>query len=265
MIEKRGKRGFYALITIFILLNLVVTLVSNCYFIAEMLKRNYYITVELHSNLKKEQIKNFEKELLENNAVTGVKYLSKEQAFRELQKELEITIPKNDNQLPNSMLITFKNENNFREIQDFLDKSKLVREVYVDESFLVKISKKVEVLNTLFIVTSIIGVSFIYLVIVTLKDNISLDFMKLNIENNYKESNYTVVRTKNYIILFASALVGTLIFFNIYLFFKDKIQYLLNDFVLQSFNQLLLSIVVVLGVVLLFAINVTRKYKVEEV
>ena len=265
MIEKRGKRGFIALVVSFLMLNLIVGLASNCYFTSELLKKDYYITVELHSNAEKARVKELEKTLLEKRYVTGVKYLSKDQAFRELQKELEVVIPKNDNQLPNSLLITFKTENDFEEIREFLEKSKLVREIYVDEFFLVNINKKINALNILFFILVGSGIAIFYTIIAILKDSISIDYMALNMKNGDKDRNYTVVKTKNYVIFFAALFLGTLIFLNGYIFLRDEIQLLMENFVLQSFKQLLLSELVVLGVVSLVALNTTRKYKVEDI
>ncbi|MGL5722969.1 cell division protein FtsX, partial [Cetobacterium sp.] len=129
MENRKGKRTFIALVLSFMIFNIFISLSSNSYFIGKILKNNYFMTVELQNDGVKEKIQEFEKFLLENENVKGVKFLSKEEAFRNLQKELEIVIPKSENPLPNSIIIYFKNEKNLHAIQELLDVNPMVREI----------------------------------------------------------------------------------------------------------------------------------------
>ncbi|MGL4971336.1 MAG: permease-like cell division protein FtsX, partial [Cetobacterium sp.] len=90
MQNRKGKRTFIALVLIFMIFNIFISLSSNSYFIGKTLKNNYFMTIELQNDTEKDKIQNFEKFILQNENVKSIKFLSKDEAFKNLQRELDI-------------------------------------------------------------------------------------------------------------------------------------------------------------------------------
>ncbi|MGL4970911.1 MAG: cell division protein FtsX, partial [Cetobacterium sp.] len=190
MENRKGKRTFIALVLSFMIFNIFISLSSNSYFIGKILKNNYFMTVELQNDGVKEKIQEFEKFLLENENVKGVKFLSKEEAFRNLQKELEIVIPKSENPLPNSIIIYFKNEKNLHAIQELLDVNPMVREIYIDNQFLQSTQKKISAVNISLFLCLFLSLGMYYQITTILRGVIIRDYMLYAIKNPQNKKNF---------------------------------------------------------------------------
>lgn len=74
-----------------------------------------------------------------------------------------------------------------------------------------------------------------------------------------------MARNKNLIPFIGSALVGGLIFFNIYVILREKYQQILSTLILQSFKQIVAIEIVATLILLFLAWKSTGKLKNDEV
>lgn len=265
MENRKGNRTFIALALSFMIFNIFISLSSNSYFIGKILKNNYFMTVELQNDGVKEKVQEFEKFLLENENVKGIKFLSKEEAFRNLQKELEIVIPKSENPLPNSIIIYFKDEKNLHAIQELLDVNPMVREIYIDNQFLQSTQRKVSAVNISLFLCILLSVGMCYQITTILRGVVIRDYMLYAIKNPQNKKNFFVARNKNLIPFLGSAVVGGLIFFNIYIILRERYQQILSTLILQSFKQIVVLEIIATLVVIIFAWKSTARLKRNEV
>ncbi|MGL5088970.1 MAG: cell division protein FtsX [Cetobacterium sp.] len=265
MENKKGKRTFIALALSFMIFNIFISLSSNSYFIGKILKNNFFMTVELQNDGSKDKIQEFEKFLLENENVKGIKFLSKEEAFRNLQKELEIVIPKSENPLPNSMIVYFKNEKNLQTIQELLDVNPMVREIYIDNKFLQNNTKKINIVNISMVVFLILSATTYYQITTILRGVIIRDYMIYSMKNPQNKKNFLIARNKNLIPLLGSSLVGGLLFSNFYVLLREKYQEILSNLIIQSFNQIFVLEIAATLIVLILSWKSTARLKRDEV
>ncbi|WP_297598096.1 permease-like cell division protein FtsX [uncultured Cetobacterium sp.] len=265
METKKIKRTFITLVLSFMIFSLFVSLASNSYFIGKILKNNYFFTIELQNESTRESIKEFEKFLIENENVKGVRFLDRDEAFRNLQKELEIVIPKSENPLPNSVIVYFKDENKLHAIQELLDVNPMVREIYIDSNFLQSTQRKISAVNISLFLFLFFALSMYFQISTILRGIVVKDYMILSIKNPQNNRNFEIARNRNLISFIGAAVIGGLIFFNLYVIFRGKFQEILSNLVFQSFNQLVLIDVVAIAFVVIFSWKSSGKLKKEEV
>ena len=265
MERKKGVRTFIALTLSFIIFNIFISLSSNSYFIGKVLKNNYFLTIELQNDESKDKIQEFERFLLENPDVKGARFLSKEEAFRNLQKELEIVIPKSENPLPNSIIVYFKEEKNLHAIQELLDVNPMVREIYIDSQFLQNTQRKISAANVSLFICLLLSAGMYYPITTILRGTIIRDYIIFSIKAPQNKKNFVVARNKNLIPFFVSAVVGGMIFFNIYIILREKYQQILSTLILQSFKQIIVVEIIATLILLVLAWQSTGKLKKDEV
>lgn len=265
MERRKVTRTFIALTLSFIIFNIFISLSSNSYFIGKMLKNNYFLTIELQNDDSKEKIQEFEKFLLENSEIKGIRFLSKEEAFRNLQKELEIVIPKSENPLPNSIIVYFKEEKNLQAIQELLDVNPMVREIYIDSQFLQNTQRKISAVNMSLFICLFLSIGMYYPITTILRGTIIRDYIIFKIKTPQNTKNFMISRNKNLIPFFISALIGNMVFFNVYIILREKYQQILPNLILQSFKQIMIIEIFSTLVLLTLAWKSTSKLKKVEV
>ncbi len=75
-------------------------------------------------------------EVLNIEGIKKVRYLSKEEAFKKLQFQLDIAIPKGENPLSDSLLIYFDSPAKLEKIQENLENNQNIKEVFIDANFI---------------------------------------------------------------------------------------------------------------------------------
>ncbi|MEG0070121.1 cell division protein FtsX [Cetobacterium sp.] len=261
---KKIKRTFITLTLSFMVFSLFVSMASNSYFIGKMLKNNYFLTIELQNENSRDRIQEFEKFLIENENVKGVRFLDRNEAFRNLQKELEIVIPKSENPLPNSIVVYFKDENKLNAIQELLDVNPIVREIYLDSNLLESTQKKVSALNISLFIFLFFAISMYFQISTILRGIIVRDYMILSVKTPQNNRNFEIARNRNLIPFVGASIIGGLVFFNFYVIFRQKFQDILSNLILQSFNQLVLVEVVAIFFAVIFSWKSSSKLKKEE-
>ncbi|MGL4970837.1 MAG: hypothetical protein ACRC45_04340, partial [Cetobacterium sp.] len=91
------------------------------------------------------------------------------------------------------------------------------------------------------------------------------DYMLYAIKNPQNKKNFFVARNKNLIPFLGSAVVGGLIFFNIYTILKQRYEQILSTLILQSFKQIVILEVLATLAVIVLAWQSTAKLKRDEV
>lgn len=233
------SRTFIALLFSFLLLSLSTTIASNGYFLNKNLQKKYFVTVELKNDVTNEKIQSFEKELLQNENVKSIKFLGKDQAFLNLQREFEIVIPKAENPLPNSLIVYFEKDENLQAIQELLDVNPMVREVFLDSKFYNEIQNMAKLSQTTMIVGIVLAFFVEYVMVTILRGVIIRDYMLFSVRYPQKKNCFEMARSKNIIQFIASGIIAILLFLNIYVILVAKIQVVFSNVILQSFYQLI--------------------------
>lgn len=114
--------------------------------------------------------------LLKDENVRGIRFLSKIEAFKNLQKELEIVIPRSENPLSDSIVVYIDDDNNIQALQEKLDTDEMVREIYIDSQFLQNIKRKVKAINILIVISGLLTIAIAYILLIILKISIKKIF-----------------------------------------------------------------------------------------
>ena len=124
---------------------------------------------------------------------------------------------------------------------------------------------KVSAVNTSLFLFLFFAGSMFFLISTTLRGNIFKDYTMYAIKNSQNPKNYMVARNKNLIPFIVSAIIGNLLFFNIYIILRDKLLILLPNLILQSFKQLFFIEFIAVLIVIVVSWKATAKVKKEEV
>ncbi|MDO4589310.1 MAG: permease-like cell division protein FtsX, partial [Fusobacterium sp.] len=129
---KIKKKTFILLVISFIILNFFLSVLTNISSINKKIDNSYFFTADLKSELKEEEKNKIEIDILGVEGVRRVRYLSKEEAFKNLQTQLDVAIPKGENPLSDSLLIYFDSLDTAEKIQESLENNQNIKEVFVD-------------------------------------------------------------------------------------------------------------------------------------
>lgn len=215
-----------------------LVLVSNSFFTIKNLKKDYFITLELKSDITKDEIQKFEEELLKDTNIKAIKFLGREEALTNLQKEYEIIIPKAENPLPNSLLLSFDNNQNLKAIQETYDVDKRVREIYFDEKFYKLTKNKIVVFHIFLIIGVCLTAISLFQIGVLLKNVIVTEYILFSIKNSHKKNSFQIAKNRNYFKLVGGAILSLLLFFNLYVILSKKIQVMIPAITYQSFKEI---------------------------
>jgi cell division protein FtsX len=220
----------------FIFINAILASIFNFYSIAKKIENNYFFSIDLRTNLSQTDKEDIEKSILEIYGVKSVKYVSHELSFKELQEQLGIAIPESENSLSDSMIVYFKNKNDLSNLQDRLESMENVKEAFID---LTHISFREEqakfykllviMLGGIFLIPLFILIAFIFY------NGFSIEFLN-KYNNDYDERKARIgAKWTNILPMIISAVVGTLIFLNLYVFLRGV-------FIGISYNYTILSL-----------------------
>jgi cell division transport system permease protein len=266
---KNYRINIFTLIAAFIILNSVGGVILNIHQNTENLKDNYKVSIYLKGSPDEKVLNGLEEKLLELPEVKYLKYESKEVELRELEDDLGIRLPKGNNPLSDSISLTFDGYNNLDKLQEKLDEEdNLIKEVYIDRDNLELLNKRIiknETLIRYFFVGAFFPVLFIL-----------FNLFHMNILNHRSDistkiylggARKTVLKPYYFIsdiIFVVSALVGTLIFLNIYELFRNEFINYERDYILASTEEMLvLAVITTLIIVVIFPMLSRMIYKVK--
>lgn len=242
------KKSTFVLMTLsFIILNFFIASFLNVQWKIKDTKSNYFFTADFKKDIPDSEKEKTEIDILKLDGVKKLRYISKEEAFQKLQYQLDIAIPRSENPLSDSMIIYFNNPSDIEGIQVNLENNQNIKEVFVDGTYIAHKDREIRFLKTislgLIFVCIIPLVVMIYLVYCSA---ISIDYINnVGIIQNDK-TNRERSKKVNFLPLVASSLIGTLIFFNIYIYFRNHLLVISNHYLILSLKEIMFMQVLIL-------------------
>lgn len=258
------KRTFILLIISFVILNFFLSFLINISSVTKNIENSYFFTADLRSDLKEEDKNKIEIEILGIDGVKKVRYLSKEEAFKNLQFQLDIAIPKGENPLSDSLLIYFESPAKLEKIQENLENNQNVKEFFVDAGFISSKERELRFYKIL-MVTVILGLTLpsmaaLYYIFY---DAVAIDFLNFTDVIPDDKANMRRAKKINLLPFTAASIIGTLIFFNGYTYFRDKILEISNRYLILSLGELFfLQFLVVCMINIIIWVNPLRLRKI---
>ncbi|MDR1834648.1 MAG: permease-like cell division protein FtsX [Fusobacteriaceae bacterium] len=258
-----GRCTVVPFLIVFFFLNVIVASVLNFYAIAQKIEKNHFFSVDLRPNLTATEKEALEKRILEVPGVKNVRYVSRAASFRDLQTQLGIALPESENSLSDSMIIYLRSKKDLANLQERLENMEDVKETYVD---LINIQYRED--RAKFYKVNIVmffGVFFLPLVILTLfifYNGFSLEF--LNKYPIFEDERRARKRAKwiNVLPMVVCAVIATLAFLNLYLFFGELLTSINETYKILSLKELLIpQIIVAAGICLLIILLPFWPYK----
>ncbi|STO30683.1 putative protein insertion permease FtsX [Fusobacterium necrogenes] len=245
------KSTFVLTVLSFIILNFFLAFFINVDSIKNKVESEYFFTADFHKNVTDEEKEKLEIEILKLEGVKQVRYISKEEAFQKLQYQLDVAIPKAENPLSDSLVVFFDKPINIEGIQVKLENNENIKEVFVDGEYINYKERQLKfykILSLSLLLVCILPVlALIYYIFYSA---ISIDY--INNVGVIKDDEVNKARAKSVNLLpFTSAsIIGTLIFFNIYIYFRNHLLLVSNGYLLLSLKEI---IFIQLGII--FIIN----------
>ena len=248
---KIKKKTFILLVISFIILNFFLSVLINISSMNKKIDNSYFFTADLKSELKEEEKNKIEVEILGLDGVRKVRYLSKEEAFKNLQTQLDVAIPKGENPLSDSLLIYFNSLDDAEKLQENLENNQNIKEIFVDAAFIGYQEREKKFYNLLFamimiflVAPSILGIYY------TFYNAVAIDFLNYNDIIPDDRINSKRAKKVNLLPFTGAALMGTLIFFNVYTYFREEIIEISSKYLILSIGEIF-----VVQVLAIIAIN----------
>lgn len=266
---KSYRINILTLVAAFVILNSVGGVILNFKQNTENLKDHYKVSIYLKGNPDEKTLNGFEEKLLKLTEVKYLKYESKEVELRELEDDLGIRLPKGNNPLSDSISLTFDGYENLGKLQERLDEEDaLIKEVYIDKDGLESLNKRIiknETIIKYFFMMAFLPVIFIV-----------FNLFHMNILNHRRDivtkiylggERKTVLKPYYFIsdaVFVGSAIVGTLIFLNIYEVFRNEFINYEKDYILASTEEMLvLAAITTLIIIVIFPLLSRILYKIK--
>lgn len=233
-INRLKTRTFFGLTMIVILINLFIAFSLNFKKVADESLFNPFIIVDLQHDLKRENIENIETYILSLKGVSSARFMDKSESFRQLQDDLNISIPESTNPLADSITVYLKDISLTDTIQENLEGIEGIKEVYKENSFFEKEEEKGLVFSFIQLVSIIIAFFLSIVSIILFNMSVGIEFLNsVNTNNDYNKL-IRICKIRNLLSFSAATLVGTLAFFNIYAYFRKYIFVKYFDYAILS-------------------------------
>lgn len=257
---KIKKKTFILLVISFIILNFFLSVLINISSMNKKIDNSYFFTADLKSELKEEEKNKIEVEILGLEGVRKVRYLSKEEAFKNLQTQLDVAIPKGENPLSDSLLIYFNSLDDAEKLQENLENNQNIKEIFVDAAFIGYQEREKKFYNLLFamimiflVVPSILGIYY------TFYNAVAIDFLNYNDIIPDDRINSKRAKKVNLLPFTGAALMGTLIFFNVYTYFREEIIEISSKYLILSIGEIfVVQVLAIIAINMIIWINPLR-------
>ena len=257
---KIKKKTFILLVISFIILNFFLSVLINISSMNKKIDNSYFFTADLKSELKEEEKNKIEVEILGLDGVRKVRYLSKEEAFKNLQTQLDVAIPKGENPLSDSLLIYFNSLDDAEKLQENLENNQNIKEIFVDAAFIGYQEREKKFYNLLFamimiflVAPSILGIYY------TFYNAVAIDFLNYNDIIPDDRINSKRAKKVNLLPFSGAALMGTLIFFNVYTYFREEIIEISSKYLILSIGEIfVVQVLAIIAINMIIWINPLR-------
>ena len=239
-INRLKNRVFYIIVITIVSLNIFISFSLNLKKVSNETLINSFIIVDLQNNLDEEKRNEIEKYILTIDGVRSVRFMDKSESFKNLQNELNISIPEASNPLTDSLIVSVKSAELMNGVQELIEAREEVKEVYKDEPYLKQSQEQSDIIHIAQIGSAIFSFLIALVTIVIFNLGVAIEFLNnantgLDYAENIKESKF-----KNLIPFSMASVVATLIFFNIYVFFRKYVTNANFDSSLLSLREIFL-------------------------
>lgn len=246
------KTTFVLMTLSFIILNFFIASFLNVQWMKKETKATYFFTADFQKDIPEGEKEKTEIDILKLDGVRKVRYVSKEEAFQKLQYQLDIAIPKSENPLSDSLIIYFNEPSDIEGIQVKLESNQNIKEFFVDGTYIAYKDREVRFFKILSWCLGILCIApLIMMIYLTYYSSISIDYINnvgiiQNDMVNRKRS-----KTVNAFPLIASATMGTLIFFNIHIYFRNHLLDISGNYLILSLKEIVFMQCLILFIVVL--------------
>ena len=239
-INRLKNRVFYIIVITIVSLNIFISFSLNLKKVSNETLINSFIIVDLQNNLDEEKRNEIEKYILTIDGVRSVRFMDKSESFKNLQNELNISIPEASNPLTDSLIVSVKSAELMNGVQEIIEAREEVKEVYKDEPYLKQSQEQSDIIHIAQIGSAVFSFLIALVTIVIFNLGVAIEFLNnantgLDYAENIKESKF-----KNLIPFSIASVVATLIFFNIYVFFRKYVTNANFDSSLLSLREIFL-------------------------
>ena len=239
-INRLKNRVFYIIVITIVSLNIFISFSLNLKKVSKETLINSFIIVDLQNNLNEEKRNEIEKYILTIDGVRSVRFMDKSESFKNLQNELNISIPEASNPLTDSLIVSVKSAELMNGVQEIIEAREEVKEVYKDEPYLKQSQEQSDIIHIAQIGSAVFSFLTALVTIVIFNLGVAIEFLNnantgLDYAENIKES-----KLKNLIPFSMASVVATLIFFNIYVFFRKYVTNANFDSSLLSLREIFL-------------------------
>ena len=239
-INRLKRRVFYAVVITVLALNIFISFSLNLRSLTNEKVFNSFIVADLQNNLDQDKKNEIEKYILGIQGVRSVRFMDKFESFKNLQNELNISIPESSNPLTDSLVISIKDSTLLGHIQETIEAREEIKEVYKDDSYL-KQSKEQSYITSIAQIGS--GVFSFFVAVITIiifNFGVAIEFLNnANIGIDYAQ-NIRKSKIRNLIPFTMSTVIGTLTFFNIYVLFRKYVSNANFDSSMLSLKEIVL-------------------------
>lgn len=266
--KKRIGRGFLGIILSLFVFNLFFAIILNIDSEIKKLKNKNFIMAELQADVSKEKEEILEQKFLNLKEVTSVIYVDNYTALNNLQKDLEIVIPRgNGNPLPNTFRIYFNDVNNLEKLQTILESTKEIKNFLYDETYVQQLKNRLKIFQIIEIFCVIVSLYSLFILNTILKFQLEEDYLINVIEDESNPRNRIKAKNVNVLPSTLAILIGTVLFFNFYIVIRN---YLVHNSsvtinILSLLQVLKLHIVIALAMIIyVWIMPVKKDEKVEK-
>ena len=234
------KTTFILTVLSFIILNFFLAFFINVDAIKSRVEAGYFFTADFHKNVSSEDKEKLEIEILKLEGVKQVRYVSKEEAFQKVQYQLDVAIPKGENPLSDSLIIFFDKPTDIEKIQVKLENNENIKEVFVDGEYINYKERQLKFYQMVS-VGIVLGciLPLLTLIYYIFYSAVSIDY--INNVGLIKDDKTNRIRAKsvNLLPFTAGSIIGTLIFFNIYIYFRNHLLLISNRYLVLSLKEII--------------------------
>lgn len=221
--SKKMKKTFLALTVAFIFFNFFLSLTLNLFTLSKREENRYFIRVELKSNVSRDIRKQMEGAFLAMPEINKVSFYGKDKAFIDLQKDLDLSLPKGENPLPDTFFLYFKDMKELEKIQEKIEKEEGVKEFFIDYSYLQSVEKRTDLYRGITLATfALFTVPCSLLIYFIFQTGCGFEILKRSLEQGEKRFLEKGAKIYNIILSVGASLLGTLIFLNLYFYIRKE-------------------------------------------
>ena len=255
------KKTTFVLMTLsFIILNFFIASFLNVQWMKKEIKSTYFFTADFQKDVPNSEKEKTEIDVLKLDGVKKLRYVSKEEAFQKLQHQLDIAIPRSENPLSDSMIIYYDKPSDIEGIQVNLESNQNIKEVFVDGTYIAYKDKEMRFYNMLAWCIGLLGILPLSIITyLVYYSSISIDY--INNVGIIQDDKVNRKRSKriNVLPVIASATMGVLIFFNIYIYFREHLLGISGNYIILSLKELaFMHLLILLVIVLLMLLKPTK-------